>query len=187
MIQFAITTLVVLKASAKPWIAVKNRNSFICLWDIKVWFFFHNSSCTKTVHCIQRDFLKWHWNWKPANFLKHFKAKNQNLEIQSFSRFVHLCNYFCYMDASYFSSSIFKTNHGCLDCSLLHNAPYSNRYKRENRQSNEKIKIFVLSLVRFIHFIDFISLIGTSYLPKFQKRAVTNLKNYSTKKEQNFC
>ena len=30
-----------------------------------------------------------------------------------------------------------------------------------------------------------IAFIGTSYLPKFQKRAVTNLKNYSTKNDEN--
>ena len=30
-----------------------------------------------------------------------------------------------------------------------------------------------------------LAFIGTSYLPKFQKRAVTNLKNYSTKKDEN--
>ena len=27
--------------------------------------------------------------------------------------------------------------------------------------------------------------VGTSYLPQFQKRAVTNLKNYSTKNNEN--
>ena len=28
--------------------------------------------------------------------------------------------------------------------------------------------------------------IGTSYLPQFQKRSVTNLKNYSTENDENF-
>ena len=32
-----------------------------------------------------------------------------------------------------------------------------------------------------------IALIGTSYLAKFQKRAVTNLNNYSTKNDENLA
>ena len=36
--------------------------------------------------------------------------------------------------------------------------------------------------IKFYYFLEFI---GTSYLPKFQKRAVTNLKNYSTKNDEN--
>ena len=41
------------------------------------------------------------------------------------------------------------------------------------------IKEIINYLLIFFYFI------GTSYLPKFQKRAVTNLRNYSTKNDEN--
>ena len=47
---------------------------------------------------------------------------------------------------NYFLKSLFKTNHGCLGCSLLHNAPSSNQTKQENWQSSKKFRAFMLSI-----------------------------------------
>ena len=140
---------------------------------------------------------KWSANVKATNLSKMF-FKNASLNVnrrQSKIRslhtygvlWIHWCVVYCKRNEVDLQAISFKK---FLQCKTLLLPSFWRLYLLYN------MAIWYLSLQLYIVYnvypynmlqsmVSLLFCIGTSYLPKFQKRAVTNLKNYSTKNDEN--